>query len=205
VAQRGRPGPPAVGVRRRPRRLRPPAQTPTPGRAGRPALRSCGASCAVGATSPARWTWPDLCRPRRCRVGRAGPGRHRGRHRRPVGRLVALAVATEGPFAPVPGGFLHVVGMSLPGVQSGYTLRTHYTAVAQRGLGVESFVVTQMGFRGFGDDYGGRSWTGLSITGFRVRRGVVSRGIVVGGACAAGGECGAGGAAGGVACGVGFS
>jgi hypothetical protein len=44
--------------------------------------------------------------------------------------------------------------MSLPGVQTGYTLRTHYTAVAQRGVGVESHVVTQMGFGVEGKEYG---------------------------------------------------
>jgi glycosyltransferase involved in cell wall biosynthesis len=59
----------------------------------------------------------------------------------------------DGPFEPVRGRVLHVVGMSLPGVQTGYTLRTHYSAVAQRGVGVESHVVTQMGFGVEGKEY----------------------------------------------------
>ena len=52
-----------------------------------------------------------------------------------------------------PGRVLHVVGNSLPGTQSGYTLRTHYTAVAQRDAGLDPHVVTQMGVGHDGDEY----------------------------------------------------
>jgi hypothetical protein len=101
------------------------------------------------------------------------------------------------------GRVLHVVGMSLPGVQTGYTLRTHYSAVAQRGVGVESHVVTQMGFGVEGKEYVREDIDGCDLSpgaGGGAWFGAV--GFVVGGACAAGGECGAGGSAGGVACGV---
>jgi glycosyltransferase involved in cell wall biosynthesis len=47
---------------------------------------------------------------------------------------------------PVRGRILHLVGKSLPQVQAGYTLRTHYIAVAQREAGLEPHVVTRMGF-----------------------------------------------------------
>lgn len=40
---------------------------------------------------------------------------------------------------------LHVVGKTLPGTQSGYTLRTHYTALAQARAGLEPHVVGQAG------------------------------------------------------------
>ncbi|UPO78672.1 glycosyltransferase [Arthrobacter sp. Helios] len=40
---------------------------------------------------------------------------------------------------------LHVVGKALPGVQTGYTLRTHYTALAQRDAGLRVSVVSQSG------------------------------------------------------------
>ena len=46
---------------------------------------------------------------------------------------------------PVPGRVLHVVGFSLPMRQTGYTIRTHYTARAQLGAGLEPHVVTQSG------------------------------------------------------------
>ncbi|ACZ20833.1 glycosyltransferase [Sanguibacter keddieii DSM 10542] len=50
------------------------------------------------------------------------------------------------PLDPVAGRVLHVVGTSLPEQQSGYTLRTQYTAVAQLQSGLEPHVVTQAGF-----------------------------------------------------------
>ena len=46
----------------------------------------------------------------------------------------------------VPGRVLHLVGRSLPDVQAGYTLRTHYIATAQRAAGLDAHVVTQTGF-----------------------------------------------------------
>jgi glycosyltransferase involved in cell wall biosynthesis len=55
-------------------------------------------------------------------------------------------------FEPVQGRVLHLVGNSLPYVQSGYTLRTHYTAVAQRAAGLDPHVVTQLGFGYYGVD-----------------------------------------------------
>jgi glycosyltransferase involved in cell wall biosynthesis len=48
--------------------------------------------------------------------------------------------------APVPGRILHLVGKSLPEVQAGYTLRTHYIVTAQRDAGLEPHVVTRLGF-----------------------------------------------------------
>jgi glycosyltransferase involved in cell wall biosynthesis/predicted glycoside hydrolase/deacetylase ChbG (UPF0249 family) len=47
-----------------------------------------------------------------------------------------------------PGRVLHVVGTSLPGVQCGYTLRTHAIARAQRAAGIDAHVVTELGFPG---------------------------------------------------------
>jgi PEP-CTERM/exosortase A-associated glycosyltransferase len=55
---------------------------------------------------------------------------------------------------PVPGRVLHVVGRSLPYLQSGYTVRTHQVALWQRSAGIEPHVVTQLGFpvdQGVGD------------------------------------------------------
>lgn len=48
-------------------------------------------------------------------------------------------------FLPVQGHILHVVGKSLPNTQTGYTLRTHYTALAQRKLGYHVSVVAMIG------------------------------------------------------------
>ncbi|MCA2215147.1 glycosyltransferase family 4 protein [Jidongwangia harbinensis] len=56
------------------------------------------------------------------------------------------AVPSGTPEAPVPGRVLHLVGKSLPRVQAGYTLRTHYIATAQRDAGLDPHVVTRMGF-----------------------------------------------------------
>ena len=49
-------------------------------------------------------------------------------------------------FTPVPGRVLHVVGTSVPVTEAGYTIRTHYTALAQRAAGLDPHVVTQMGY-----------------------------------------------------------
>lgn len=49
---------------------------------------------------------------------------------------------------PCPERVLHVVGPSLPGVQSGYTVRTQSVARAQRAAGIEAHVVTELGFAG---------------------------------------------------------
>ena len=56
----------------------------------------------------------------------------------------------------VPGRVLHLVGKSLPHVQAGYTLRTHYIVTAQRAAGLDPHVVTQTGFphAGFAPDAG---------------------------------------------------
>ena len=50
----------------------------------------------------------------------------------------------DGP--PVPGRVLHLVGKSLPQSQAGYTIRTHYIAMAQQDAGLDPQVVTQTGF-----------------------------------------------------------
>ncbi|MFJ4029181.1 glycosyltransferase [Paenarthrobacter sp. NPDC089989] len=54
----------------------------------------------------------------------------------------------QGPFElfePTPNRVLHVVGKVLPTTQSGYTLRTHYTALAQIKSGLEVHVCNQVG------------------------------------------------------------
>ncbi|MGP0224860.1 glycosyltransferase [Paenarthrobacter sp. NCHU4564] len=48
-------------------------------------------------------------------------------------------------FEPKPNCILHVVGKVLPTTQSGYTLRTHYTALAQIQTGLEVHVCNQVG------------------------------------------------------------
>lgn len=68
------------------------------------------------------------------------------------GAFVPSAPQAPPGFAPQPDRVLHLVGNSLPHHQSGYTLRTHYTAVAQRAAGLDPHVVTQMGFGHFGVD-----------------------------------------------------
>ncbi|MQA89838.1 MAG: glycosyltransferase [Gemmatimonas sp.] len=45
---------------------------------------------------------------------------------------------------PAPGRILHLVGRSLPGAQTGYAIRTHYVASAQRSAGLDPHVVTQL-------------------------------------------------------------
>lgn len=66
----------------------------------------------------------------------------------------ALTIRPEAPgYQPTPGRVLHLVGRSLPQDQVGYTLRTHYLAMAQRDAGLDPHVVTQMGFAHDGEDY----------------------------------------------------
>lgn len=48
-------------------------------------------------------------------------------------------------IVPVPGHILHIVARALPRVQSGYTLRTHYTAKSQQASGLKVSVVSQVG------------------------------------------------------------
>jgi PEP-CTERM/exosortase A-associated glycosyltransferase len=55
-------------------------------------------------------------------------------------------VFTHARFDPIAGRILHVVGRSLPHAQDGYTVRTHSTVVAESGEGLDSHVVTQLGF-----------------------------------------------------------
>jgi glycosyltransferase involved in cell wall biosynthesis len=50
------------------------------------------------------------------------------------------------PIAGVPGRILHVVGRSQPYWLKGYTVRTQHTVRAQRELGLDAQVVTQLGF-----------------------------------------------------------
>lgn len=54
----------------------------------------------------------------------------------------------QGPFSqfdPQPNSIMHVVGKVLPTTQSGYTLRTHYTALAQIQSGLKVHVCNQVG------------------------------------------------------------
>lgn len=53
---------------------------------------------------------------------------------------------TREPLSPVHGRVLHVVGGSLPDVQTGYAIRTGYVTRAQRAAGLDPHVVTQIGF-----------------------------------------------------------
>jgi glycosyltransferase involved in cell wall biosynthesis/tetratricopeptide (TPR) repeat protein len=55
-------------------------------------------------------------------------------------------LARRGRVEPVTGRVLHLVGKSTPHAQSGYTIRTQYLTVAQKKLGLEPHVVTQIGF-----------------------------------------------------------
>nr|WP_306422725.1 glycosyltransferase [Paenarthrobacter aurescens] len=60
----------------------------------------------------------------------------------------AFKPIVQGPyelFEPKPNCILHVVGKVLPTTQSGYTLRTHYTATAQINSGLEVHVCNQVG------------------------------------------------------------
>ncbi|MBX6751430.1 MAG: glycosyltransferase [Micromonosporaceae bacterium] len=62
------------------------------------------------------------------------------------GQFVPSVPPPTAPYVPRPGRVLHVVKNSLPRTQAGYTLRTHYIAVAQAAAGLDPHVVTQMGF-----------------------------------------------------------
>jgi glycosyltransferase involved in cell wall biosynthesis len=77
--------------------------------------------------------------------------------RRVLGTLRGEIAVTSGAYVPavapgelagppVPGRVLHLVGKSVPHVQAGYTLRTHYIAMAQRDAGLDPHVATQTGF-----------------------------------------------------------
>lgn len=67
------------------------------------------------------------------------------------GQYEPKLAAGIGKITPVAGHVLHIVGKALPKTQSGYTLRTHYTARAQLQSGVRVSVVSQMG-EGVGGD-----------------------------------------------------
>jgi glycosyltransferase involved in cell wall biosynthesis len=76
---------------------------------------------------------------------------HRLAHAKLKGEIAVLSggsapAAPRRRYTPVAGRVLHVVGNSLPTAQTGYTLRTHYTAMAQVAAGVDAHVVTQMGY-----------------------------------------------------------
>ncbi|GAA2177714.1 hypothetical protein GCM10009784_29280 [Arthrobacter parietis] len=51
----------------------------------------------------------------------------------------------EGKLDPLSGRVLHIVGKAFPKTESGYTLRTHYTARALQDVGFEVSVVSQVG------------------------------------------------------------
>jgi glycosyltransferase involved in cell wall biosynthesis len=57
-----------------------------------------------------------------------------------------VAPAAPPDFEPVAGRVLHMVGTALPTTQAGFTLRTHYTCVAQATVGLDPHVVTHMGY-----------------------------------------------------------
>ena len=71
--------------------------------------------------------------------------RYAGEHRVLSGRWGAGLAATRA-REPLKGRILHVVGFSLPEILSGYTVRTRHTVGAQRELGLDPHVVTQLGF-----------------------------------------------------------
>ncbi|MGH3679077.1 MAG: glycosyltransferase family 4 protein [Natronosporangium sp.] len=62
------------------------------------------------------------------------------------GRVLPGSDRTPRPVEGIAGRVLHLVGRSLPGDEVGYTLRTHYTAVAQARAGLDPHVATQMGY-----------------------------------------------------------
>jgi glycosyltransferase involved in cell wall biosynthesis/predicted glycoside hydrolase/deacetylase ChbG (UPF0249 family)/Flp pilus assembly protein TadD len=49
-------------------------------------------------------------------------------------------------YRPVPGRILHIVGRSLPYMQTGYSVRTRYVTQCQKEAGLDPHVVTQVGF-----------------------------------------------------------
>lgn len=61
------------------------------------------------------------------------------------GEVAVELVAPPTTPPPVPGRIVHLVGTALPDRQSGYTIRTQQTALAQRRLGFDPQVVVQMG------------------------------------------------------------
>jgi glycosyltransferase involved in cell wall biosynthesis len=65
-------------------------------------------------------------------------------------------------FTSRPGRVLHLVGRSLPQDQVGYTIRTHYTAIAQRAAGLDPHVATHMGIANDGDDYSSDELDGIT-------------------------------------------
>jgi len=65
-------------------------------------------------------------------------------------------------FQPRENRVLHFVGTSLPTMQTGYTLRTHYTALAQQKAGLDPHVATQMGFGHDGEDYKAEDIEGIT-------------------------------------------
>jgi glycosyltransferase involved in cell wall biosynthesis len=90
-----------------------------------------------------------------------------------LARLNAQIAVLSGEFNPVirrsreeysaiPRRILHVVGRSLPYTQSGYTLRTHYIAVAQMKHGIDPHVVTQAGFAGHDGEVGSEKIDGVA-------------------------------------------
>lgn len=93
-----------------------------------------------------------------CRCRRARNRRRRDRLRGLVAVLSGEYVPTVEPppdgYVPRPERVLHLVKNSLPQVQAGYTLRTHYTALAQAAAGLDPHVVTQMGFASEGERAG---------------------------------------------------
>lgn len=79
-----------------------------------------------------------------------------------TGAFIPEVTANGRKYTPRPRRVLHVVGNSLPHKQSGYTLRTHYTAVAQRAAGLEPHVVTQAGFGHDGEDFASEQIDGVT-------------------------------------------
>jgi glycosyltransferase involved in cell wall biosynthesis len=65
-----------------------------------------------------------------------------------TGHCTPTVRAGAGPYRPTAGRILHLVGHSLLDEQVGYTLRTHYTAMAQRAAGLDPQVATQAGVPG---------------------------------------------------------
>ncbi len=67
--------------------------------------------------------------------------------RQPPGDAAPHASAPDGSAGPpVAGRILHVVGRTVPYASSGYAVRTHHTVRAQRALGIDAQVVSQLGF-----------------------------------------------------------
>lgn len=71
----------------------------------------------------------------------------------------------DAPVRPRPGRVLHLVGRSLLDEQCGYTVRTQYTALAQREAGLEPVIATQMGV-----GHGSRSPSAVDVEGIAHHR-----------------------------------